>query len=75
MYDQACFGEVSDVADLEQYMHSYDRETYIGPENTQQWSEAINAGKTNLFSFGYDHVEVGIVRIYVISHFKMLKII
>lgn len=54
LYDEAILGEAVDNRELSDYLQEYDKEWFIGNEESKEWNEHVLAEKQHLFSIGYD---------------------
>ena len=58
MLDQILLGEASSMEEFQEYFEEYDRDWYIGLESEDNWKASCLASKPNLFSLGYNNVQV-----------------
>lgn len=59
--DEAVLGNVSDCAELVDYLQAYDTQYHIGSEGEPEWSHAILDHVPHLFSIGKSQENVSCV--------------
>ena len=59
--DETALGEAEDCTELEEYLHSYASDYFIGSEGDPQWEQAVLAQKPHLFSIGKDSENVNLI--------------
>jgi hypothetical protein len=58
MYDSAILGDIDSVDELQVSLEEYDRNWYIGLENDDLWNDAVVSEKSQLFSLGFNKIDV-----------------
>ena len=58
MYDQSVLGEINDFDEMAEYLNDYDKNWYMGSDESSEWIEAVLNNKPNLLSIGHDSENV-----------------